>query len=102
MVLVWLCFAGSSLKLRMSPLRDGDDDDDGGAVSAALVNTGGDGLDGSITRETGQDKGGDATAVGAVWWTEGYVDMSAVQNLSGVVARLCVNGRSARWSRPSW
>ena len=45
-LLVWLCFAGSSLKLRMSQLRDGDDDDDGGAVSAALVTTGREGLDG--------------------------------------------------------
>jgi hypothetical protein len=44
-------------------LRDGDDDDAGRAVSAALVKTGVDGLDGYITRWTANDEEEEVTAL---------------------------------------
>jgi hypothetical protein len=90
----WRCCAASTEAPNVAVgLRDGDDD--GGAGSAALLTAGGEGLDGMDKSHSRLDKTREGTRqfglCGVV--DRGVVDMSAVQNLSGVVARLpCVNG----------
>jgi hypothetical protein len=79
-------------------LRDGDDDDDGGAVSATTGHDGRRWAGWIYHTVDWRGRGRRRDSFGAVWWPEGYVDMSAVQNLSLALWR----EHMKREARPSW